>query len=102
MKIFDDGILEATLCPNKWVFCRWIQNGHGRLQKKLIKDLNNVERIIFELKLPGWFTSSELSHTAFHRLLEKFGCLPREIVGEFKYFVKPILKAGDLHKRMVV
>ena len=53
MKIFDDGILEATLYPNKWVFCRWVQNKHGRLQKKLIKDLNLIEEFIFKSKLVG-------------------------------------------------
>ena len=102
MKIFDDGILEATLLPNRWVFVRWVQNKHGRLQKKLIKDLNAIEQMILGLKLPGWITSSELAHTDFHKLLEKFGARAREIEGEFQFFVKPILKAGDLHKRTVV
>jgi hypothetical protein len=99
MKIFDDGILEATLYPNKWVFCRWVQNGHGRLQKKLIKDLNLIEKFIFKSKLVGWFTDSELGHTDFHKLLVKFGCLPREIEGNFQRFLKPILSEGDLHVR---
>jgi hypothetical protein len=99
MKIFDDGVLEATLHPNKWVFVRWVQNKHGRLQKKLIKDLNNIEKIIFGLKLAGWFTSSELGHSDFHKLLIKFGALPREVDGEYQYFWKPILKEGDLHVR---
>lgn len=98
--IFNDGILEATLLPSQWVFVRWVQNKHGRLQKKLIKDLNAIERLILGLKLPGWMTSSELSHTDFHKLLEKFGCRAREIQGEFQYFVKPILKEGDLHVRI--
>lgn len=96
-KIFDDGILEATLYPNRWVFCRWVQNQHGRLQKKLIRDLTCIEQFILAAKLNGWFTDSELQHTAFHKLLIKFGALPREIVGDFQRFIKPILKEGDKH-----
>lgn len=99
MKIFDDGILEATLYPNKWVFCRWIQNRHGRLQKKLIKDLNLIEIFIFKSKLIGWFTDSELVHTDFHKLLTKFGAMPREIIGGYQRFLKPILSEGDIHVR---
>jgi hypothetical protein len=98
-KIFDDGILEATLYANGWVFCRWVKNKHGRLQKKLIKDLNLIETFIFKSKLVGWFTDSELVHTDFHKLLIKFGALPREISGDFQRFIKPILKEGDLHVR---
>lgn len=97
--IFNDGILEATLLPNQWVFVRWVQNKHGRLQKKLIKDLNAIEKLCLGLKLPGWMTSSELSHTDFHKLLEKFGARAREIEGNFQYFVKPIINKGDLHVR---
>lgn len=97
--IFDDGILEATLYPSKWVFVRWIQNKHGRLQKKLIRDLNVIEKYIFDVKLCGWFTDSELEHTDFHKLLIKFGAMPREIIGEYQRFLKPILKEGDLHVR---
>jgi hypothetical protein len=101
-KIFDDGILEATLYPNRWVFCRWMQNKHGRLQKNLIRDLNAIEKYILDSQLYGWFTDSELSHNEFHKLLVKFGCLPREIEGQYQRFIKPILKAADLHRRMVV
>lgn len=97
-KIFDDGILEATLYPKHgWVYVRWIQNQHGRLQKELIKDMNSIERYILKSKLAGWFTDSELEHEGFHRLLIKFGALPREIAGRFKRFIKPIRKEGDLH-----
>jgi hypothetical protein len=99
--IFNDGILEAKLYPNRWVFCRWVQNQHGRLQKKLIKDLNLIETFIFKSKLVGWFTDSELTHKDFHKLLIKFGCLPREIIGEYQRFLKPILKVADLHKRQM-
>lgn len=98
-KIFDDGILEATVYPNRWVFCRWLDNQHGRLQKRLIKDLNHIEQFILAGKLNGWFTDSELIHTAFHKLLVKFGCLPREVIGQYQRFIKPILKEGDLHVR---
>lgn len=98
-KIFDDGILEATLYSNKWVFCRWAQNGHGQLQKKLIKDINLIETFIFKSKLYGWFTDSELTHTGFHKLLIKFGAMPREITGNYLRFLKPILSEGDLHVR---
>ena len=100
MKIFDDGILEATFYPSKWVYCRWVQNKHGRLQKKLIKDLNLIERAILSERWSGWFTDSELNHSEFHRLLVKFGCLPREVIGNYQRFLKPILKEGDLHVRL--
>lgn len=99
IQIFNDGILEATLLPTQWVFVRWVQNKHGRLQKKLIKDLNAIEQLILGLKLPGWMTSSEVSHTDFHKLLEKFGARAREVDGDFQYFVKPLLTEGDLHVR---
>lgn len=98
-KIFDDGILEATLYPNQWVFVRWLQNKHGRLQKALIKDLNMLERNILRLRLHGWFTDSELIHKDFHRLLTKFGAMPRDVIGSYQRFVKPIMKEGDLHVR---
>lgn len=58
-----------------------------------------IEQFVFKSKLHGWFTLSECGHTEFHRLLEKFGCRAREIEGEFQYFIKPILKEGDLHVR---
>jgi len=96
-KIFDDGILEATLYKNGWVFCRWLDNQHGRLQKRLIRDLNRVERNILRLGLHGWFTDSELEHTEFHKLLTKFGAMPREVIGKHLRFLKPILKEGDIH-----
>jgi|SRR6185437_15414579 len=99
MKIFDDGILEATFYPSKWVYCRWIQNERGRLQKSLIKDLNLMERAILKARWSGWFTDSEIGHTEFHRLLLKFGAYQREIIGQYKRFIKPILKEGDLHVR---
>jgi len=99
-KIFDDGILEATLYPSKWVFVRWIQNKHGRLQKKLIKDLNAMERHIFKEKLFGWFTDSEIGHREFHKLLIKFGAVPGDMFGRYRRFLKPILKEGDLHVRL--
>ncbi len=97
--IFDDGILEATLYPSKWVFCRWL-NQNGRLGKTLIKDLNDIERYIYSKKLLGWFTDSELKHTEFHKLLVKFGCLPREIIGDYQRFLKPILGVNDLHQKV--
>ena len=101
MKIFDDGILEAVLYEDRaWVFCRWLQNKHGRLQKQLIKDLNHIENVIWKERWRGWFTLSECGHKEFHRLLEKFGARAREIEGEFQYFIKPILKEGDLHVRI--
>ncbi len=99
MIIFDDGVLEATLYPSKWVFVRWIQNKHGRLQKTLIKDLRYIERSIYESKLRGWFTDSEVGHKSFHKLLVKFGAIPREVIGDYQRFLKPIIKEGDLHVR---
>ena len=100
-KIFDDGILEATLYPSKWVFCRWL-NQNGRLGKTLIKDLNDIERYIYKLKLHGWFTDSELSHVEFHKLLVKFGAMPREAIGDYVRFIKPISSLTDLHFRLDV
>lgn len=97
--IFNDGILEATLYPSGWVFCRWL-NQNGRLGKTLIKDLNDIERYIFYKKLHGWFTDSELAHKDFHKLLAKFGCLPREIIGDYIRFLKPIIKVDDLHQKV--
>ena len=99
-KIFDDGILEATLYKSQWVFVRWL-NQHGRLPKKLIKDLNDIERFIYARKLRGWFTDSELIHKDFHRLLAKFGAMPREIIDGYLRFFKPISKVGDLHQKVV-
>lgn len=100
-EIFNDGVLEATLYPESgWVFCRWLDRGHGRLQKKLIKDLNDIERYIYKLKLRGWFTDSELSHKEFHKLLVKFGAMPREIIGQYQRFLKPILGVKDLHQKV--
>lgn len=99
-EIFNDGVLEATLTPGKWVYCRWVQNKHGRLQKKLIKDLNDIERYIYKTGLSGWFTDSELNHSNFHKLLIKFGCLAREIEGEYQRFLKPIRNVNDLHQKV--
>lgn len=96
---FSDGFLEATLYQNSWIYCRWIQNQHGRLQKTLIKDLYHIEKVILRSKLRGWFTDSQLIHRDFHKLLIRFGAMPREVIGEFQRFVKPIMKEGDLHVR---
>jgi hypothetical protein len=98
-KIFDDGVLEATLYPSKWVFVRWAQNKRGKLQKTLIKDLIMMEKEILKNKLCGWVTDSEIDHKDFHKLLIKFGAMPREIIGQYQRFLKPILKEGDLHVR---
>lgn len=95
--IFNDGILEAILYPSKWVYVRWIQNTHGRLQKTLIKDLAYIEKVILDSKLHGWFTDSELVHENFHKLLTRFGAMPREVIGSYLRFLKPIHKEGDLH-----
>jgi hypothetical protein len=98
--IFNDGILEAKLMPSQWVFVHWVQNTHGRLQKRLIKDLNDIERYIYKMKFHGWFTDSELTHKDFHKLLVKFGCLPREIMGSYQRFMKPIIGVNDLHQKV--
>ena len=88
-KIFDDGILEATLYPDKgWVFCRWLQNKRGKLQKKLIRDILVVEKLIKHKGWFGWFTLSDLEHKEFQRLLQKFGCEAAQIDGDFQYFIK--------------
>lgn len=95
--ILNDGVMEALICPSNWVFVRWIQNKHGRLQKRLIKDLNAIEKIVLTLRWNGWFTASEISHTDFHKLLRKFGAKESEKEGDFQYFIKPITGEGDLH-----
>jgi hypothetical protein len=96
--IFSDGILEAVFYPDKqWVFCRWLQNGRGKLQKQLIRDIRFIEDIITVNGWHGWFTLSELAHKEFHKLLEKFGCEAAQIEGNFQYFIKPILKEGSSH-----
>ncbi len=88
--IFNDGILEATLYPSGWIYCRWVQNQHGRLQKTLIRDLFHMEQSIWRAGYHGWFTDSELIHKDFHRLLVKFGAMPQEVIGKYMRFVKPI------------
>ena len=98
--IFNDGVLEAVLYPNNWVFVRWIQNERGRLQKSLIRDLARLETAILRMNLCGWFTWSELHHEQFHKLLQKFGAVPTEIKDGLLYFVKPIASEGDLHVRL--
>src|SRR5882724_7175703 len=97
--IFDDGTLEAIRYENGWVFVRWVQNTYGRLQKRLIKDLNFIERIILEDHLYGWFTTSEINHKEFHKLLQKFGAKPDRVENGFQYFLKRIANEGDLHVR---
>lgn len=87
-KIFDDGILEATVYPNRWVFCRWLQNSRGKLQKKLIQDIRLIEKLISLNHWQGWFTLSELAHKEFQRLLVKFGCEAAQIDGSYQYFIK--------------
>lgn len=98
-KIFNDGVLEAIRYENDWVFVHWLQNEHGKLQKQLIKDLFHVERMILKSKLMGWFTDSELGHKDFHKLLVKFGALPKDMVAGYIRFMKPIQQEGDLHVR---
>jgi hypothetical protein len=89
MKIFDDGILEATFYPDKkWVFCRWIQNTHGKLQKQLVRDVRLIEYLIKKEGWQGWFTLSELAHKEFHKILTKFGCEAAQIEGNYQYFLK--------------
>ena len=100
-EIFNDGVLEATLYPTNLVYCRWLNQG-GRLKKTLIKDLNDIERFIYAKKLRGWFTDSELIHKDFHKLLMRFGAMPREVINGYQRFLKPIVSLGDLHQKVVV
>lgn len=100
-KIYDDGVLEADLYDDGWVFVRWIQNMRGRLQKSLVRQMLKMEQIILGMRARGWFTRSEADHADFHKLLEKFGAKrgDRDEDG-YIVFYKPITKEGDFHVRL--
>lgn len=89
VKIFDDGILEATLLPNNYVFLAWLDNKHGRLQKTLIRGLRIVEKIIKEKRYDGWFTYSEGDHPIMHQIIKKLGAVCFSIDANNNYwFIK--------------
>ena len=98
-KLFNNGTIEATLYPEGWVFLRWVNNKHGRLQKKLVKDLKMIEAYILTFKLKGWFTSSEIAHKDFQMLLHKVGAKFMNKDTDFIYFQKWIQNEGDLYVR---
>ena len=96
--IFDDGIMEATEYPEGWLFFRWMDNKHGRLQKRLVKDLMAMETIILERGLKGWFTSSELAHTGFQMLLHRIGAKFMAKDLQYIYMNKWITRPEDKYK----
>jgi hypothetical protein len=95
--IFSDGIMEATEYPEGWLFLRWIDNKHGRLQKKLLKDLFHVEQLILKRGLKGWLTSSEVAHREFQMLLHKVGAQFMAKDPEYIYFNKWITRPEDIY-----
>ncbi len=95
IKIFDDGIMEATFYPEGWLFLRWLDNKVGYLQKNLVKDLMWAEDHILKNKLKGWFTSSELAHKDFQLILHKVGAVFMAKDPEYIYFQKWIHKPED-------
>lgn len=99
--IFTDGIMEATIYPEGWLFLRWLENKHGRLQRKLVKDLRKMEDYIFTNGLKGWFTSSEIAHTDFQMLLHKIGATFMAKDPEYIYFQKWISKESDKYRKKV-
>jgi len=95
----NDGVIEATLYPEGWLYLRWMQNKHGRLQKRLVMDLMCLEDYILANGLKGWFTRSEKVHYDFHKLLKRVGA--REWLWEepdYIQFNKWVLKPEDLYR----
>jgi hypothetical protein len=99
-KIFDDGIMEVTEYPEGWLFLRWLDNKHGRLQRKLLKDLFHVEQLILKRGLKGWFTSSEIAHRKFQMLLHKIGAQFMAKDPEYVYMNKWITRPEDKYVRI--
>ena len=96
--LFNDGVMEATIYPEGWIFVRWIQNMHGRLQKKLVKDLMQVEQYILINHLKGWFTSSETDHHEFQSFIKRVGATFMAKDPTYIYFKKWLLKPEDKYK----
>ena len=96
--IFSDGIMEVTEYPEGWLFLRWSDNKHGRLQKKLVQDLMFIEDLILKRGFKGWFTSSEIDHRDFQMILHKVGASFMAKDAAFVYLKKSIAKPEDLYR----
>lgn len=99
-KIFDDHIMEATEYPEGWLFFRWVSNKHGRLQKRLVKDLMLMEDVIIAKGLKGWFTSSELAHKDFQMILHRVGARFLAKDSEYVYMNKWLTRPEDKYVRI--
>jgi hypothetical protein len=97
--IFNDGVMEGTLYPEGWLFLRWLQNKHGKLQRQLVRDLREAELFILTNKLKGWFTSSELKHYEFQILLHRVGARFMAKDQKYIYMNKWIQSEGDIYVR---
>jgi len=93
--IFSDGVMEATYYPEGWLFLRWLNNKVGRLSKQLVMDLMWAERHILQHHLKGWFTSSEIEHKDFQKILHKVGARFMSQDTDFVYLNKWLEKEGD-------
>jgi hypothetical protein len=93
--LWNDSIMSATEYPNGWVFLRWEDNKHGRLQKRLVYNLIAAEDYILQHGLKGWFTSSELAHAQFQMLLYKVGARFMMKDTEYVYMNKWLLRPED-------
>ena len=67
------------------------------LQKQLVKDLIWVEKHILENNLKGWFTSSELAHKDFQKILHKVGARFMSQDTDFVYMNKWLEKKEDAY-----
>lgn len=99
LQLFNDGVVEATLYPEKWVFIRWVQNMHGKLQRQLLKDVQRIEGMILAEGWKGWFTSSDHEHREMQMLIHRVGAQFMAKDAAFVYFNKWILKEGDKYVR---
>lgn len=90
-KIYDDGVLEADVLSNGWVFICWVNNKIGYLPKSLIKALRKVESIIVDRDLNGWFCNSEKDHVGMHKIIEKVGAKRLKENDDLVWFKKEII-----------
>jgi hypothetical protein len=94
--LFNDGVMEAVEYEDGWVFFHWLQNTRGKLQKKLVRDVQFVERMILQKGLKGWFTTSDHAHQMFHRFIQRVGANFASKDSEKVWFRKPINKQEDI------
>lgn len=96
-QIFNDGVMEVTEYNEGWLYLRWVDNDHGCLRKKLVKDFIYIESYILKNHLKGWFTASERAHGDFQMLLHRIGAKFYLKDPEYIYFQKWISKPEDLY-----